>query len=73
MSGLRGMKNSVKQERRNRGLTQEGLANSLNVSRQTVISIESCRYVPSTVLTLKIAEILERKVEELFTLDESDR
>ena len=66
------MKNNVKKIRVNKGLTQEELANLLGVSRQTVISIESSRYVPSTLLSLKISSFLGMKVEELFELEKSD-
>ncbi len=66
------MKNNVKITRRASGLTQEGLAELLGVSRQTIISIESSRYVPSTLLSLKIAKYLSKSVEELFKLEKSD-
>ncbi len=66
------MKNNVKTIRGNKGLTQEELAQLLGVSRQTVISIESSRYVPSTVLSLKISKFLDKNVEELFELEKSD-
>lgn len=66
------MKNNVKVVRKSKGLTQEELAQLLGVSRQTVISIESRRYIPSTVLSLKISKFLDRKVEELFELEKSD-
>ncbi|MAD98210.1 MAG: transcriptional regulator [Flavobacteriaceae bacterium] len=66
------MKNRVKDHRRNKGFTQEELAKLLGVSRQTIISIESGRYVPSTMLSLKISHFLGKKVEELFTLEKSD-
>jgi|TARA_B110000238_G_C15987391_1_gene378739 putative transcriptional regulator len=66
------MKNNVKAIRGIKGLTQEELAQLLGVSRQTVISIESSRYVPSTVLSLKISQFLDKKVEELFELEKSD-
>lgn len=66
------MKNNVKIVRKSKGLTQEELAKLLGVSRQTVISIESSRYIPSTVLSLKISKFLDKKVEELFELENSD-
>lgn len=66
------MKNSVKATRRAKELTQEGLAELLGVTRQSIISIESGRYVPSTVLALKIAKFLGKSVEELFELEKSD-
>lgn len=66
------MKNNVKQFRKSRGLTQKELGELLCVSRQTIISIESNRYIPSTILSLKIAKFLEKKVEELFILEKDD-
>jgi putative transcriptional regulator len=66
------MKNNVKAIRKFRGLTQERLAEILNVSRQTIISIESGRYVPSTLLSLKMAKYLDKQVEELFELENDD-
>ncbi|SDH35062.1 helix-turn-helix transcriptional regulator [Myroides phaeus] len=66
------MKNNVKIERTRCGLTQQELADLLAVSRQTVNSIEANRYVPSTVLALKLSKFLKTKVEELFSLEESD-
>jgi len=66
------MKNRVKATRRAKELTQEGLAELLGVTRQSIISIESGRYVPSTVLSLKIAKYLGKSVEELFELEKSD-
>lgn len=66
------MKNNVKAIRKLRGLTQERLAEILGVSRQTIISIESGRYVPSTLLSLKMAKYLDKQVEELFELENDD-
>jgi putative transcriptional regulator len=66
------MKNNLKTVRGIKGLTQEELAQLLGVSRQTIISIESSRYVPSTVLSLKISKILGKSIEELFELENSD-
>ena len=66
------MKNSVRVARREKKMTQEGFADLLNVSRQTIISIESSRYVPSTTLSLKIARFLGKRVEDLFELEDSD-
>lgn len=66
------MKNNVKAIRKLRGLTQERLAEILGVSRQSIISIESGRYVPSTLLSLKMAKYLDKQVEELFELENDD-
>jgi len=66
------MKNNVKKARKEKGLTQEELAAILNVSRQTIISIEAKRYVPSTILSLKLAYYFGKSVEQLFELEEVD-
>lgn len=66
------MKNSVKQQRLIHDLTQEALAQKINVSRQTINAIERRKYVPSTVLALKLSVVLNKKVEELFTLEPGD-
>ena len=66
------MKNNIRFERNQRKITQEELASQVGVSRQTINAIESNKMVPSTILTLKIAKILQRKVEELFLLEEYD-
>lgn len=66
------MKNNLKVFRKSKGLTQKELAELLCVSRQTIISIESNRYIPSTILSLKIAKYLEKNVEEIFELEKND-
>lgn len=66
------MKNSLKIERAIKNLTQEDLAKLMGVSRQTINSIETGRYVPSTVLALKLSEIFEKSVNEIFSLDDED-
>ncbi len=66
------MKNSIKIERAINGLTQEDLANKVSVSRQTINAMEANKYVPSTVLALKIAKVFNKSVEEVFSLDEND-
>ena len=66
------MKNTLKVERAILSLTQEDLANRIGVSRQTINSIESNRYVPSTVLSLKLSEVFSKPVNEFFTLGEDD-
>ena len=62
--------NRVKEYRVARGLTQEELAAEAGVSRQSVISIERGRYVPSLPLALRLARIFACPVEELFRLEE---
>ena len=66
------MKNTIKIERAIAGLTQEELAKKVSVSRQTINAIELTKYVPSTVLALKIARVFDKKVEEIFMLEEND-
>lgn len=66
------MKNNIKVERAIKNLTQEELANLVAVSRQTINAMEANKYVPSTVLALKIAGIFNKKVEEIFFLEEGD-
>ena len=66
------MKNKIKVERAQHGLTQEELANKVSVSRQTINAMELNKYVPSTVLALKIAKIFNRPVEDIFILEDTD-
>jgi len=66
------MKNSIRIERAIKNITQADLAGIIGVSRQTINTIESNRYVPSTVLALKIARVFGKPVEEIFILDEQD-
>lgn len=66
------MKNKIKIERARHNLTQQDLAEKIGVSRQTINAMESNKYVPSTVLALKIARLFKLTVEELFQLDEND-
>ena len=64
------MKNTIKQLRKAAGLRQEDLANALGVTRQTIIAIENEKYAPSLALTIKLAKLLGRPIEEIFTLEE---
>lgn len=66
------MKNNIKIERAINGLTQEDLANKVSVSRQTINAMEANKYVPSTVLAIKIAKVFNKSVEDVFSLDEND-
>jgi putative transcriptional regulator len=66
------MKNSIKVERAIKNITQEELANMVSVSRQTINAMEANKYVPSTVLALKISKFFNKSVEEIFTLEEDD-
>ena len=58
--------------RKSKGLTQQELSNSAEVSRKSINAIENGVYVPSTVLALKIANTLECKVEDLFQLPKTE-
>ncbi|MBU0627694.1 MAG: helix-turn-helix transcriptional regulator [Nanoarchaeota archaeon] len=59
-------KNNLKEHRQKSGLSQEKLAELVDVSRQTIISIEGGRYVPSLELALKLAAKFKCRVEGLF-------
>jgi len=66
------MKNTIRIERAVKNLTQADLATAVDVSRQTINAIESNKYIPSTVLALKIARVFGKPVEEIFMLEEGD-
>jgi putative transcriptional regulator len=66
------MKNKIRIQRAIHNLTQADLANKIEVSRQTINTIESGKYVPSTVLALKLAKIFKVPVEEVFELEDGD-
>jgi len=66
------MKNKIKVQRAMRDMTQADLALKIGVSRQTINAMEKNKYVPSTVLALKIAKLFETPLEEIFFLDEDD-
>ena len=66
------MKNRIRVERAEVRMTQQQLAEAIGVSRQTINAIESGKFVPSTVLALKMANLFEKPVEELFILDDED-
>ena len=66
------MTNELKVYRAMNDLTQQELADKIQVSRQTINSIETGRYVPSTVLSLKLSQVFQVSVNELFTLEEDD-
>jgi putative transcriptional regulator len=66
------MKNSIKVERAKKNITQADLARLAKVSRQTINAMELGKYVPSTVLSLRLASIFETEVNDIFTLEDSD-
>jgi putative transcriptional regulator len=61
------MDNAIRSEREGRGWTQAALAERLEVSRQTVVAIETGKYDPSLPLAFRISEVFGRTIEELFT------
>ncbi len=66
------MKNNIRVERAIKRMTQQQLAEKTGVTRQTINAIEAGKYVPSTVLSLKISAVFGKKLEEVFQLEESD-
>ena len=66
------MGNRLKVERAIKNLTQAQLAELIGVSRQTINAIEKGKYVPSTLLALKMAKVFDKPVEEFFFLEEDE-
>ena len=66
------MKNRLKVERAILNITQEELAEKIGVSRQTINSIETNRFVPSTVLALKLSKLFGKPVNNFFELEGND-
>lgn len=66
------MTNNIRVERAIKRITQQQLAELVKVSRQTINAIEQGKYVPSTVLALKIAKVFEKSLDDIFQLEESD-
>ena len=66
------MKNSIKVERAKKNITQADLAKLAKVSRQTINAMELGKYVPSTVLALRLSQIFEVEISQIFTLEDSD-
>jgi putative transcriptional regulator len=66
------MKNTIRVERAILNITQAALAEKVKVSRQTINAIESNKYVPSTVLALKIARVFQKRLDDIFILEDSD-
>ena len=66
------MKNNLRVQRAIKNITQAELAELISVSRQTVNTIESGKYVPSTVLALKMAKVFGVPVEKVFELEKED-
>jgi putative transcriptional regulator len=66
------MKNNLKVERAIKNVTQEELAKQIGVTRQAINAIELNKYVPSTVLALKLSQFFGKPVNDFFFLDEND-
>lgn len=66
------MKNTIKVERAKKNWTQEDLAGKIGISRQSVNSIETGKFIPSTVLALKMAKVFGANVESIFQLEKRD-
>ena len=66
------MKNNLKVERAIKDVTQAELADIIDVSRQTINAVEKNRYVPSTVLALKLSKYFGKSVNEIFQLEKGD-
>ncbi len=66
------MRNRIKIERAEKGVTQQQLAEAVGVSRQTIVAIEKNHFLPSTPLALKIAKYFSKSVESIFILEDGD-
>ena len=66
------MKNRLEELRKQKGLKQEDLASALEVSRQTIGSLENGRYNPSILLAFKIARYFGMSIEDIFIYEEDD-
>ena len=66
------MKNTIKVERAKLNITQEELAQQLQVSRQSINAIETGKFVPSTILSLKMARFFNISIHEIFQLENND-
>jgi len=64
------LSNQIKVQRAMKNITQEELATHIGVTRKTINTIETGKFVPSTILAIKLARFFEIRVEELFTLNE---
>ena len=66
------MQNHIAEFRKAAGLSQQELADAINVSRKTISTVETSRFTPSVIIALKIAQHFNTSVERLFLLDEHD-
>ncbi|MDO4484701.1 MAG: helix-turn-helix transcriptional regulator [Clostridia bacterium] len=67
------MKNHIEEKRKERSMTQQQLAQTLGVSRQTIISLESGKYNPSILLAHAIAKLFDATIEEVFVFEEEEK
>ena len=66
------MKNTIRVERAKMDITQADLAGKVNVSKQTILSIEKGKFMPSAILAMKIARFFKARVEDIFELEDVD-
>ncbi|MDO4513645.1 MAG: helix-turn-helix transcriptional regulator [Lachnospiraceae bacterium] len=66
------MKNKLEQLRKERGIRQEELAQAMEVSRQTIGSLENGRYNPSILLAFRLARYFDKPIEEIFIYEENE-
>ena len=66
------MQNNIAEFRKAAGLSQQELADAINVSRKTISTVETARFTPSVIIALKIAQHFDTSVESLFLLDKTD-
>ena len=66
------MQNNIAAFRKTQGLSQQELADLIEVSRKTISTVETSRFTPSVIIALKIAKYFQTSVESLFQLDEDD-
>jgi len=66
------MNNKIKVERAVNNLTQEQLAEKVSVTRQTINAIELKKFIPSTVLAMKICKVFNKTIEDVFSLEENE-
>jgi putative transcriptional regulator len=66
------MKNTIRIERAIKNITQDELAKAIGVSRQSINAIELNKLVPSVIIALKITRVFQKKMEEVFLLEEFD-
>lgn len=66
------MKNLIEENRKERGMTQQDMAQRLGVSRQTIISLEKGKYNPSIMLAHAIAQVFHASIEDIFIFEEGE-